>query len=417
MNNCGCPQNSPSQLSCPPSISIPVDQYTCDETNVPSSSGGLPLTFHPAQSSFVVPNVGQQSALLVQDGSIFTPGEWIQFVNPSGIFRIISITGNTLQLSNAAADGVSPISGNPAPPYQYPIGAAFVAVGDPRQLSLSEFATQVQTALSSLTSICLNSITEKTSNEEVFLLGYLKSSLCDENAGACLRKQGFAYIDKNGVLHYDGTIIADAFSIPVPEGGIPSNNSTVLNPNNGTGGGFLLPFYNPATGQVSYIDLFSGVANGGIYSIEVSPTGTISLTPSTKHIHYWPEKEIHKDDDGGTYSGYSADVDIATIIGAPLPTWAKYVSIRVHGSMNTGTSNGALEVRLNDFGAMRHTTANEMRGPYDGSFIIPIVNGKINVKVITYSNVEGTTVGPINFMAGGSAMTGRIRVAIRALLS
>lgn len=292
-----------------------------------------------------------------------------------------------------------------------------MAVGDPRELSLSEFAAKVQTALASLSSICLNSISEKTNQEEVYFLGYLKSSLCDENVGACLRKQNFAYIDKNGVMHFNGSIVANSFSIPVPEGGIPSNNSAVLNPNNGTGGGFLLPFYNPATGVVTYIDLFSGVTNGGIYAFEISPTGQISLTTATKHIHYWPEKEIHKDDDGGSYSGYSADVDIATIIGTPLPTWAKYVSVRVHGSMNSGNDTGAIEVRLNDFGAMRHTTNDELRGPYDGSFTIPIVNGKINLKIITYSNSEGTVVGPFNFMAGGGALNGRIRVAIRAILS
>lgn len=277
MSDCGCPQSSPSPLNCGPTLQIPVEQFECQTTGgqAPTQSA---VTFHQAISSFVVPNVGQQSQLLVADGSIFAAGQWIQFVNPSGIFRIISITGNTLFLQNAAADGVTAIDENPIPPYQYMSGAAFVTVGDPRQPSLSEFAVKVQEAIASLQSLCLSNIPTKANSEQIYLLGYLKSTTCGPNEGACARKQELAYIDENGILHFDGTIIADKFNVPVPAGGIPNNNATPVNPNNGTGGGFLLPFYNPATGTVSYIDLFAGVTNGSSYNISVSSTGLISLT-------------------------------------------------------------------------------------------------------------------------------------------
>lgn len=287
MSDCGCPQSSPSPLNCGPTLQIPVEQFECQQTGgqAPSASA---VTFHQALSSFVVPNVGQQSQLLVADGSIFAAGQWIQFVNPSGIFRIISITGNTLFLQNAAADGVTAIDENPIPPYQYMTGAAFVTVGDPRQPSLAEFATRVQEAIASLQSVCLSNVSEKTNTEQVFLLGYLKSVSCGPNEGACLRKQDLAYIDENGILHFDGTIVADNFNVPVPAGGIPNNNSTSLNPNNGASGGFLLPFYNPTTGSVSYINLFSGVTNGSTYNISVSPTGQISLASApTSFIKAW----------------------------------------------------------------------------------------------------------------------------------
>jgi hypothetical protein len=414
-HNCGCPQNSPSQLTCPPTFSVPVDQFNCSESNQQPTSNAV-LTYHQALSGFIVPSVGQQSALLVANGALFTPGQWIQFVNHFGIFRIISITGNTLQLSNAAADGVTAIAGNPAPPYQYPVNAAFVAVGDPRQQSLSEFAAYVASALTTLQSVCLDNLESQGANENVYLLGYLKSSLCDGDSGACLRKQSLAYIDNTGVLHFDGPISAEQFNVPVPDGGIPSNNTTPLNPNNGTGGGFLLPFYNPTTGLVTYIDLFSGIENNSAYSFYLSTSGVISLIPSGGRKVFWPDKEVHKGS-GATYNGFtSADVDIATYSGEPVPSWAKYVKVRVNGNLFSGASD-SIRVKLNTETVLYTSMETDYRGTYDQDFTIPITNGKFNLEIITYTDNAGTILGAANLGTGTNARAGFIRVAIAELLS
>lgn len=268
-------------------MQIPVEQFVCEQTSNPTPTGN-PVTFHQALSALVVPVVGGQSSFLVADGSLFAAGQWIQFINPSGIFRIISITGNTITIQNSAANGVTAITGNPVPPTQYPANAAFVTVGDPRQLTEAQFAALVQTAIASLQSICLGEIPAQGPTEQIYLLGYLKSNLCGDGDGACIRKQELAYIDQEGILHFANGVVAEGFSVPVPAGGVPFNNSIVVNPNNGTSGGFLLPFYDPSTGQSTYVNLFSGKTNGTSYNISLSPTGQISLTPSpTSFIKAW----------------------------------------------------------------------------------------------------------------------------------
>lgn len=416
-NNCGCPQNSPSQLTCPPTFSVPVDQFNCPETNTPPQSANS-VTYHQALSAFVVPAVTQQSALLVADGSIFTPGQWIQFVYPSGIFQIISITGNTLQLQNAAADGITAIAGNPLPPYQYAFNAAFVAVGDPRQQSLPEFASYVAAALATLQSVCFDNLDTQSPNEEVYLLGYLKTNLCNNDSSACLRKQELAYIDNNGVLHFNGPISAEQFNVPVEVGGMPNNNTTPVNPNNGTGGGFLLPFYNPATGSVSYIDLFAGKTNDNTYSFYLSPTGIISLIPAGGRIIFWPEQVIHNGT-GASYAGFpSTDLVIADWIGATaFPAWAKYVKVRVQGNLFSD-SNDAIRVKLNQTSALWTSMQDPYRGTYDQSFTIPITNGKFNLEIVTYTDAAGATTGSANLgttVAGAGA--GFIKVSIVELLA
>jgi hypothetical protein len=415
-HNCGCPQNSPSQLTCPPTFSVPVDQFNCDETNTPPQSANS-VTYHQALSAFVVPAVGQQSALLVANGSLFAAGQWVQFVNPSGIFRIISITGNTLQLQNAAADGITAIAGNPVSPYQYAFNAAFVTVGDPRQQSLSEFASYVREALATLQSVCFDNLDTQSPNEEVYLLGYLKANLCDGDTSACLRKQELAYIDNNGVLHFDGPILAEQFNVPVPVGGIPNNNTTPVNPNSGGIGGYLLPFYNPSTGLVSYINLFSGATNDNLYSFYLSSTGIVSLIPSGGKIIFWPEKVVHNGS-GAAYAGFpAADVNIPTFIAPTLlPTWVKYVKLRIQGNLFS-SANDAIRIKLNTETVLYTSMLGDYRGTYDQSFVIPVTSSKFNLEIVTYTDAAGTVLGNANLGTGANAQAGFIKVSIVELLA
>lgn len=398
-------------------MQIPVEQFVCDTTNNPPTTGN-PVTFHQALSALVVPAVGSQSSFLVADGSIFAAGQWIQFISPSGIFRIISITGNTITIQNSAADGITPITGNPVPPTQYPTNAAFVTVGDPRQLTQAQFAALVQTAFAGLQSVCLGEIPDQGQTEQIYLLGYLKSNLCGDGDGACLRKQDLAYIDQDGILHFSNGIIADSFSVPVPEGGVAFDNSVIVNPNNGTGGGFLLPFYNPSTGQSTYVSLFSGKENGGLYGIQLSPTGQISLIDGiSKQEHFWPQKEVHFG--SGTYTGYSsAEVVVADIYGEPLPAWASNTMVRVTANFASTQSAGAIGIKLNDEFVVVADCTGDGRGMYESTITVPMTNGRFRLEIIPYSNDAGTTVAPsITLQSGGVGNQGFVRVALVGLSS
>ena len=418
--NCGCPQTSPSTLSCPASLNIPIDQLLCPVSSPCPTVGGSPtVSFHQSISGFVVPAVGGQSSMSVANGLHFVPGQWIQFVYPAGTFKIQSITGNVLTLINAAADGTTAIAGNPIPPYQYPANAAFVTVDQPVQLTQEEYDVIVQTAIANLQSICVDSIPDQGVTEQIWLLGYLKTSLCGEGEGACLRKQDVAYIDEDGVLHFDGTIVAEAFSVPVPEGGLVASNSTSLNPNSGSEDGFLLPFYNPLTGTVTYIDLFSGAANGQSYFVSLSPTGQISLTKGDSLKNYYPDKQVHYGD-GLNYAGYASQlVDIATIIGEALPIWATHVKIDIDVHANV-TNDSGIGVKLNDQFALQMALQIGKEHRFFKSVIVPITGGKFKLEIIVYSDLDATVVATSSAeypdFHGSGADSGHIRISISQLL-
>lgn len=416
MTDCGCPQTSPSSLNCGASLQVPIDQLNCPTSSPCPTAGGSPsISFHRAINGFVVPAVGGQSSIAVPNGLLFVPGQWIQFVNPAGTFRIISITGNVLTLTNAAADGVTAITGNPVPPYQYPENAAFVTVDQPVQLTASAFAELVQTAIESLEGICVNSIPDQGVSEHIWLLGYLKSNLGEESNESCLRKQSLAYIDENGVFHFDGSIIAESFSVPVPDGGLVASNSTSLNPNGGTGDGFLIPFYNPLTGTVTYIDLFSGVENGHSYMINMSSTGQITLTRSDSLKSFYPDKQVHLGD-GSAYSGYPSQlVDVATIIGEAVPSWVTHVRVDIAIYTKVDTDS-AIGIKLNTQFAAKIALADTKEYNYFKSIVIPITDGKFTLEIITYNDLEATApVSNFNFQGTG-ADKGNVRISISQLI-
>ncbi len=282
-NNCGCAPQVPAPTCNSAQLIVPIQQLLAETAPVCPQTSASFLYFATTTSGFVVPPTGGVSVTQVADGSKFAAGQWVQFVNPTGTFRIISITGNNLTLSNATPDGVSAIEGNPVPPTQYPIGAAFVSVSQPVQITMAQFNAKVQDAIKLLTTISIDGIAVQGSAEKIYLLGFLKSDMCNNVAQSCelrkVRTDG-PYIDETGKVIFPSGVESPFFKIPVPTGGIPAQNAVALNPNSGTGGGFLISFINPSTGVTTYVDLFSGKANDKIYNVKLTTSGTIELVES-----------------------------------------------------------------------------------------------------------------------------------------
>jgi len=356
MTPCGCQPQSPTQGCGSASMTVPVQSlYPENPCEQPSGNCGSVL-FSTTTSGFVVPPAGGQSTMQVADGTRFTAGQWIQFVNPAGTFRITSIVGNNLTLSNALPDGLTPIDGNPIPPMQYPVGAAFVSGVKPEQMNVEQWKTKIQSILSLLTNVNFASVPQQGDAEELYLLGYVKSSLCSGAEEGCnVRKQKptGAYIDAAGKLILSGAVKATAFEIPIPTGGLPAQNTTILNPTNGTGAGFLLTFINPTTGELKYLDLFSGKSNNKQYVISLKADGSIELVEtefrSRIALHanpYAPDVRLR----GGSFTyGSSNDQEVLapkladnggsgvcniTITEPFKPTWATHHIVTISKTYN-----------------------------------------------------------------------------------
>jgi hypothetical protein len=359
--------------------------------------------------------------MIVTNGSLFAAGQWIQFINPAGSFRIIAITGNTLTIQNASADGTTPIAGNPVPPYQYPANSAFVTIGQPVQLTEQQFNNQIKDALSQIDAACFNNIPVKADNEQVFMLGYLKSNVGGPAAGACLRKMqdDAPYLDEAGNMVFQQPISAPAVNVPVPSGGITPNNSTPLNPNNGTGGGFLSTFVNPTTGETSYIDLFAGKSNNNQYMVSLSQTGQLSLVDNLgKNKSYWPDKIVHTHNASlGAYNGFVAsDLTIATLIEESLPSWAKYVDVRFNCLFSESNSTNSIRIFVNNVECEACLIGTGSRISYVETLRLPITDGKFRLEIKTFSDAAGTTPGSITFSNTGLG-AGNIRVSIVGISS
>lgn len=397
---------------------MPIDTLfnPCDTS---SSDPSVDYSFYLAVNGFVVPAVGQQATMNVQNGANFAVGQWIQFVNPAGTFRIMSITGNVLSLLNAASDGITAITGNPVPPYQYPYNAQFVVVSQPTQLTQAQYNSIVQQSLEEIESICLHQIPEKTDSEQVFLLGYLKSSVCQDEEG-CLRKMqpDGPYIDENGNTVFQQPISAPAVNIPVPVGGIPPNNLANLNPNNGTGGGFLTPFVNPLTGETTYINLFSGITNGGAYAFYLNSAGQLVLTDQIgKHEVYWPEKVIHEVN-GIAYSGFGpVDVNVSTYTGSPLPDWAKFAKVRFSCILYSDVATRWIRFSLNNQSVAGRSVSTTFRASFEETIIVPLTNGQFRLQIAVFADKDGNTSGTVTLGSGDGIANGQIKVSIVEILS
>ncbi len=262
-----------------------------------------------------------------------------------------------------------------------------------------------------MTSMCLNGISERFDSEEVFMLGYTKGT-----EGKCLRimQEDGPYLNEDGIMIFQQAIQAPAFNSPVPDGGIPSSNFTPLNPNNGTGGGYLLSFVNPETGQQVYIDLFSGAANSNEYVLSLSSTGQLSMALAPKQKVYFPDNEITKGT--GNYAGYaSADVELSTIIGGTVPAWATHAKVAITGYSNSDSGGCALKVLLNDEVTAIMASDNGYAYMLNTEYVVPITDGKIKLAITTYNNISGTSAGNYSF-EGTGLDEGFIRVAISGLI-
>lgn len=144
----------------------------------------------------VVPIVGGTTTVKVCNADLYTVGNWIQFIDGSGIgaiFQVVSIntTENILTVRNACADGTSEIVSNPSPGATIETDSRFVVVGEPVCTNSDVTDSEVSGALSRLEEICLDNIRSRAgSTEAAKMLGTLAESDCSDGGEPrpCLRK-------------------------------------------------------------------------------------------------------------------------------------------------------------------------------------------------------------------------------------
>lgn len=155
-------------------------QRTCSATTasdvIGSSLASNPKddnTFDCILQALVVPAVGDNFQILVRNNSIYTVGQWIEFINVRAKYQIVALNNdNTLVLKNSNSDGVTPVDGNPSPGSSILINSCFVVIGSVDNSLQSDDIIELQNLISQSTSICLDSIPSPEQNELLRIVGY-----------------------------------------------------------------------------------------------------------------------------------------------------------------------------------------------------------------------------------------------------
>jgi hypothetical protein len=138
-------------------------------------------------SGFILPLSTSNTNINVCNSSIYSIGQWIQFLNPSVTMQIVGINGNVLTVVNRCENGQD-IEANPISGTVIAERTRFSIVGRPRCSALSERAEELQFALSDLEEICTPSMVESNPDSDIHPVGRVETNPNDVNFGRCLRK-------------------------------------------------------------------------------------------------------------------------------------------------------------------------------------------------------------------------------------
>lgn len=131
-------------------------------------------TFDRLSSDFAFPS-DQSVPVLVCDGSLYTVGQWIHFVNSKATVQVLSINANELTVRAVCSNGAS-VDGNPTAGTIIRSGDPIVAVRSPLCLTDSQKQDQLLDDLSEVTELELPNLSEQESlTAEIQPVGWTRS--------------------------------------------------------------------------------------------------------------------------------------------------------------------------------------------------------------------------------------------------
>lgn len=191
--NCGCDKGG-STPAIPDYLMFatsPNSAATCGEGQTLGAATAACLlqepTYDVSVGAYTIPAVNSSSPIQVCNGTLYTVGEWVQFVGDGSTLQVISIVGNGLQLSNRCPN-TAPIKGNSNPGTVIPAGNPIVIVGEPACLTEEEALSELLSALANAKSLCMPALeAEASETSKMHLLGWRKEDPNNSDFQKCIQ--------------------------------------------------------------------------------------------------------------------------------------------------------------------------------------------------------------------------------------
>lgn len=192
-NGCGCNGDSTP----PPNDGLLIkasgkSAARCGEGNAAGAGGAEACvkddsTYDITLNAYTVPAHGQNAPITVCDGSLYTPGQWIQFLFVEAILQVQVVNGNVVTLKNGCPNNAE-IPGNTAGD----IVAArtpFVVIAAPACMTSAQIAADFQSKMSTQTELLLPNLVQENSNTaEMQFVGWKRADSNDSNFKKSIRR-------------------------------------------------------------------------------------------------------------------------------------------------------------------------------------------------------------------------------------
>lgn len=199
--NCGC-EDSP-ETTYGEHILVKASSNTASTCGTPETIGGSSptcdkqdQTFDRLSSDFAFPS-DQSVPVLVCNGSLYSVGQWIHFVNSKATVQILSINANELTVRAVCSNGAE-VDGNPTAGTIIRAGDPIVAVRSPLCLTDAQKKERITDDLASLEEVGLPLLQEESGAQaEIQPVGWVQSNPGNANFKKSL-KRILGVLFKNG---------------------------------------------------------------------------------------------------------------------------------------------------------------------------------------------------------------------------
>lgn len=135
---------------------------------------------------FTIPAHNNNAPITVCDGSLYTPGQWIQFASNGNILQIQTVNNNVITLKNGCPNGVD--IGNDVGDI-VANGTNFVVVGAPECLTAQQKQSAFDLSISTKEELCMPALAQELSaTAKMVPVGWKESDENDSSFGKCIKR-------------------------------------------------------------------------------------------------------------------------------------------------------------------------------------------------------------------------------------
>lgn len=261
MSNCGCNNTDGESTGTDEFVMVKATSKTASRCGTPSElvAGSIDCTkedstYDKLMADFAFPDTGSVP-VLVCNGSLYSVGQWIHFVDAGASVNIVSINANELTVKGICSNGAQ-VFRNPNAGTIIRANDAIVAVESPDCLTDEEKQEKLTDDLSAIESICAPALTEEPSTSAIQqFVAWTKADPNNSGYKKCIKRvvgnwfeNGIPFFTRLGQVAYDAA----------------TYQSVVINKATGKLSRSSIPSGGPAEGsEYTYSPVFNVLASMG----------------------------------------------------------------------------------------------------------------------------------------------------------